>query len=114
MRRAVDTVQLARRKFPGQPASLDALCSRFNIDNTQRTLHGALLDAELLSEVYLELVGGRQATLLLASNEGGSATEALQFDRPVRPKRDFPVPPEELAAHAALIAELKNPIWLAA
>src|SRR6185369_15149129 len=61
--RATDTVQVARRKFPGSPASLDALCKRFGIDNSNRTLHGALLDAQLLAEVYLELLGGRQAGL---------------------------------------------------
>jgi DNA polymerase III subunit epsilon len=114
LRRAVDTVQLARRKFPGQPASLDALCGRFNIDNTHRTLHGAMLDAELLSEIYIELVGGRQATMLLASEEPVAAAAIIQIDRQVRPKRAFAPTPEELVAHAALIAELKSPIWATA
>ena len=66
---AVDTLQIARRKFPGSPASLDALCKRFNIDNSARELHGALLDAELLAEVYLELIGGRQAGFDLVQAE---------------------------------------------
>src|ERR1700741_4537840 len=63
---AVDTLQIARRKFPGAPASLDALCRRYNIDNSSRTLHGALLDAQLLAECYVELLGGRQQGLALA------------------------------------------------
>ncbi|MBL8838599.1 MAG: DNA polymerase III subunit epsilon, partial [Alphaproteobacteria bacterium] len=75
--RATDTVTLARRKFPGQPASLDALCQRFAIDNTRRTLHGALLDAELLAEVYLELIGGRQATMMLVAAGSARAREAV-------------------------------------
>jgi DNA polymerase-3 subunit epsilon len=109
-RRAIDTMLLARRKFPGAPASLDALCSRFNIDNSKRTLHGAMLDAELLSEVYLELVGGRQATMELAARGAmsGHATVAGQAARPPRP---HPPTPEEEAAHAALLARLKTPLW---
>jgi DNA polymerase-3 subunit epsilon len=65
---AIDTLAIARRKFPGSPASLDALCRRFGIDNTSRTLHGALLDSEILAEVYLELVGGRQPDLVLSGS----------------------------------------------
>ena len=108
--RAVDTVILARRKFPGAPANLDALCRRFGIDNSTRQLHGALLDATLLAEVYLELTGGRQAGLGLgpaASAQGvGTATEGRRAPRAARPHA---ASPEELAAHAALIARLKNP-----
>ena len=107
----IDTVSVARRKFPGQPASLDALCARFGIDNAHRTLHGALLDAELLSEVYVELVGGRQASMLLASDEPGNVASVLRIDRPPRPKREFAPTADELAAHAKLVASLKNPIW---
>ena len=66
---AIDTLAIARRKFPGSPASLDALCRRFGIDNSSRTLHGALLDSEILAEVYLELVGGRQPDLVLSGPE---------------------------------------------
>ena len=69
MERTIDTVRIARQKFPGARVNLDALCSRFQIDNTNRTLHGALLDAQLLSEVYLELVGGRQPGLELAAEK---------------------------------------------
>lgn len=114
MTRALDTVQMARRKFPGAPASLDALCQRFGVDNAHRTLHGALLDAELLSEVYLELIGGRQAAMLL---EAGTDTGGLIMapivarQRPPREVRLHAPTPEELAAHAALLAKLKNPLW---
>ena len=69
MHQAIDTLAIARRKFPGSPASLDALCRRFGIDNSSRTLHGALLDSEILAEVYLELVGGRQPDLVLSGPE---------------------------------------------
>ncbi len=116
--RAIDTVQLARRKFPGAPASLDALCQRFNINNAHRTLHGALLDAELLSEVYLELIGGRQSHLSLEGEEAGAGLSPSEFKvtaqaRPGRvPQLDAPSK-AELAAHAALLAKLKNPLWTA-
>ena len=110
--RAVDTLALARQKFPGAQASLDALCRRFAIDNSGRTRHGALLDAELLSEVYLELIGGRQAGFDLAAGHRGeqAATEAARRHRPARPHAPSA---DELAAHAALIARLKDALWLA-
>ncbi|HTY69031.1 MAG TPA: DNA polymerase III subunit epsilon [Alphaproteobacteria bacterium] len=114
MARALDTVQMARRKFPGAPASLDALCQRFGVDNTHRTLHGALLDAELLSEVYLELIGGRQAAMLLdaGTDTGGLIMAPIVVrQRPPREVRPHAPSPEELAAHAALLAKLKNPLW---
>jgi len=110
--RAVDTVEMARRKFPGAPASLDALCKRFNIDNSQRTKHGALLDAELLAEVYLELVGGRQATLGLAGAELVAEAQEI-IARTHRPPRPHGPTVEEQAAHQALLAKIKDPIWLA-
>lgn len=72
MSQALDTLEIARRKYPGSPASLDALCRRFGIDNSSRTLHGALLDSEILAEVYLELIGGRQPDFALASRGNGS------------------------------------------
>lgn len=112
MEQAVDTVQMARRKFPGAPASLDALCRRFGIDNSARTYHGALLDAELLADVYLELVGGREPGLALSTGgrDGGGA--AIVVERPFRAPRPHAVPPEELAAHADFIAKrVKNPLW---
>ena len=94
---AVDTLLLARRKFPGSPASLDALCGRFNIDNAARSLHGALLDAELLAEVYLELIGGRQPGLGLAIDVAAvvAKTEII-----VRPPRPHAPSEDELARHA--------------
>ncbi|MEE8544253.1 MAG: DNA polymerase III subunit epsilon [Alphaproteobacteria bacterium] len=106
--RAIDTVALARRKFPGSPANLDALCRRFNIDNGARDLHGALLDAQLLAEVYLELVGGRQPGLGLAA-EGAAA--AAGVERRAREPRPHGPSAEELAAHARFIDGLEEPIW---
>jgi DNA polymerase-3 subunit epsilon len=110
--RAVDTVLLARQKFPGAQVSLDALCRRFEIDNSARTRHGALLDAELLAEVYLELIGGRQPTLGLAAGAAESIQVRVAAQRPVRPARPFAPTEEELAAHVAFLAKLKEPIWL--
>ncbi|MFV0300870.1 MAG: DNA polymerase III subunit epsilon [Paracoccus sp. (in: a-proteobacteria)] len=108
--RALDTVALAREKFPGSPASLDALCRRFGIDNSNRTLHGALLDSELLAEVYLELIGGRQPDLILerpaATPEIGGGDQQTGAQRP----RPAPLPSRlteaEAAAHAEFVAGL--------
>lgn len=110
----VDTVSMARRKFPGQRASLDALCECFSIDNTKRTKHGALLDSELLAEVYLELSGGRQRDLGLVPETGdaGASVLLLAASRPVRPARPHAASPAELAAHAAFLEKIKNPVWL--
>jgi DNA polymerase-3 subunit epsilon len=117
MDRAIDTVQMARRKYPGAPASLDALCRRFGVENAHRTLHGALLDSEILAEVYLHLIGGRQPGLGLAG-AGSTDTESESAgadmatpERPVRPPRPHAPTPEEAAAHAAFLARLKNPLW---
>ncbi|WP_374301765.1 DNA polymerase III subunit epsilon [Ferrovibrio sp.] len=114
MERAIDTVKIARAKFPGAQASLDALCKRFNIDNSARTKHGALLDAELLAEVYLELIGGRQQGLGLAGMDAsGQAMATTPMQRgPARPPRPHAASEEELAAHAAFVAKLKDPLWL--
>ena len=110
--RAVDTVGMARRKFPGAPASLDALCRRFQIDLTDRTLHGALKDARLLSEVYLELIGGRQPGLELASGGGtAAAAPASSAPRTQRPPRPHAPTADEEAAHARFLEKLKDPIW---
>jgi DNA polymerase-3 subunit epsilon len=108
----VDTLQIARQKFPGAPISLDALCRRFAIDNSGRTKHGALLDAELLADVYLELVGGRQTGLELTavSQMTAVAVAAPRIPRPARPHAPTDA---ELAAHILLVAQLKNPIWRA-
>lgn len=103
--RAVDTLAIARKRFPGSPASLDALCRRFGVDNTDRILHGALLDSEILAEVYLELIGGRQPDFALGQDAaGGAGGVASQW----RPKpRAKPLPPritkEEAAAHDAFV-----------
>jgi len=106
MSQSLDTVALARRKFPGSPASLDALCRRFGVDNSAREKHGALLDSEILAEVYLELIGGRQPDLTLAPI-ATTATNAAPKWRP-RPRAQA-LPPRltdlEQAAHAALIAK---------
>ena len=112
----VDTVSVARRKFPGQRVSLDALCERFNVDNSARTKHGALLDAELLAEVYLELSGGRQRDLGLAPELATSAVSGLVVPagRHVRPPRPHMPSAAELVAHAAFLQQITNPLWLAA
>jgi DNA polymerase-3 subunit epsilon len=113
--RAIDTLLIARTKFPGAPASLDALCRRFNVDNSNRVKHGALLDCELLAEVYLELVGGRQPDLMLASApRGGGSVQGIATGPGTRPT---PLPPrlteEEAAAHAAFVARMgEGAIWL--
>jgi len=105
-----DTLLLARRRYPGAPASLDALCRRFAIDLTARTKHGARLDCELLAAVYLELIGGRQPGLDLAVAAGsGGALDALE--RVARSPRPHAPSAEELVAHAALLLKLKAPLW---
>jgi len=104
--RAIDTVKLARRKFPGAPASLDALCRRFGVDLSGRQKHGALLDAALLAEVYLELIGGRQPGLVLTA----SALRPSVAYAP-RAARRHAASAAELAAHAAFVATLTEPIW---
>ncbi len=110
--RATCTWQMAKKKFPGSPVSLDALCKRFVIDNTHRTKHGALLDARLLADVYVELQGGRQRGLELAASLAEAAPVAIT--RVARPARPHAPTEAELAAHAALMARLKNPVWLSA
>ena len=111
--RTIDTVTLARRKFPGAQASLDALCRRFQIDTSDRAKHGALLDAKLLSKVYLELIGGREPGLALAATEAGG-TQLIVQEKTTRPPRDHAPTPAESAAHAKFIAALKNAVWLQA
>ena len=108
--RVTDTLKMARVKFPGAPASLDALCKRFSIDLSARTAHGALLDANLLSEVYLELTGGRQAGLLLSAASGGGETGGV-VERMLRAPRPHAASEDEQRAHAEMVKKLKNPIW---
>ena len=113
MSRAIDTVTMARRKFPGSPASLDALCRRFDIDLTQRDKHGALLDAQLLAEVYLELIGGRQPDLVLAGNQPGDTASAPAGagESIARPPRPHAPSPAEITAHETFVARIEEPIW---
>ncbi|NBB96626.1 MAG: DNA polymerase III subunit epsilon [Alphaproteobacteria bacterium] len=111
--RAVDTLAIARKKFPGSPASLDALCRRFGIDNSSRTLHGALLDSEILAEVYLELLGGAQPDFALSSEPTGAGGTV---QRAALPKRHSPLPSKltdaEAAAHAEFVTNLgENALW---
>lgn len=109
---AIDTVQIARRRFPGAQASLDALCRRFEIDLSERSLHGALLDCQLLAAVYLELMGGRQPGLILADDKASRTTsEALRASRPHRAPRAHATSPDEEEAHARMLEKLKDPTW---
>lgn len=110
MSRAIDTLQLAQRRFPGAQNSLDALCRRFAIDNSTRTLHGALLDCELLAEVYLHLIGGRQ--IVLGLDRPGARRAGPTVARTVRPPRPHAPSAEEEAAHAAFVTKLDQAIWL--
>lgn len=109
--RAVDTLAIARKKFPGAPANLDALCKRFNIDTSARTKHGALLDAELLADVYVELLGGKQAALTLEPVYAAIQETAAGAKKTLLPAREFFISPEELEAHARMLAKLKDPMW---
>lgn len=104
----LDSLIMARQKFPGSPANLDALCKRFHIDNSNRTLHGALLDSELLAEVYLELLGGRQTGLSLDDNKSQSAGNGViaKASKQKHELRVFDVPTDELTAHADMVSEL--------
>lgn len=107
--RAVDTLMTARKKFPGAPASLDALCKRFKIDNTNRSFHGALLDAQLLALVYLELIGGRQPGFIYTQSAEDASTDLQRKQRPVRTPRPHPIHAEELAAYSKFMQQiLKN------
>ncbi len=116
MDQAIDTLMIARRRFPGSPASLDALCRRFSIDNSARTLHGALLDSEILAEVYLELIGGRQPDFMLQENGNDSGSVAVSGQRWTPPPRPNPLPSRlsetEKAAHDSFVAALGDgAIW---
>lgn len=107
--RVIDTLLLARKKFPGAQASLDALCRRFSIDNRHRDLHGALVDAALLADVYIELIGGKEPTLGLSATKPKMV--AADTTRVYREPRSFPASEEELELHRAFVETLVNPIW---
>lgn len=109
--RAIDTIEIARRKFPGAPASLDALCRRFGIDNADRTKHGALIDADLLARVYLELIGGRQPGLGLGAARKRADAPGRVAKRESRVPRPHEPGAEEIALHDALVESLDDPIW---
>ena len=114
--RSIDTLQIARRLFPGAPASLDALCRRYEIDNSARNFHGALLDAQLLAEVYLELCGGRQPGLAMAvAAQAGDTAALATLVRAYRAPRSLPgctCAAAELVAHAAFVADLRDALWM--
>jgi DNA polymerase-3 subunit epsilon len=112
----IDTVMVARAKHPGSRVSLDALCKVYGIDNSRRTLHGALLDSEILAEVYLELIGGKQVSLALVAEAETSAADQAIARVPVLP-RPTPLPsrihPEELAAHEGFVGKMgDSAIWM--
>ena len=113
LERMIDTVAMARQRHPGAKHSLDALCTRYGIDRSHRVLHGALLDAQLLCQVYVELTGGRQIGLTLVSEED-VVIPVLDADPRAaqpRPMRIFAPSDDELARHTAFVAKLKNPLW---
>ena len=111
--RMIDTLQIARSRHPGAKHTLDALCSRFGIDRSHRVLHGALLDAQLLAQVYVELLGGRQIGLGLINEPAAAPTGlvAASAVRTVRPPRVFAASEGELAAHAAFMSKIPNSLW---
>jgi DNA polymerase-3 subunit epsilon len=114
MSRMVDTLTLARSRHPGAKHSLDALCMRFGIDRSHRVKHGALLDAQLLAQVYVELTGGRQIGLGLVAEAGEVSVPAAAGPvtvREPRPARPHHAAVEELERHRAFIARLANPLW---
>ncbi|MXO86852.1 DNA polymerase III subunit epsilon [Altererythrobacter aurantiacus] len=118
LERMIDTVAIARRKHPGAKLSLDALCTRYGIDRSHRVKHGALLDAELLAQVYIELTGGRQIGLELAAETAGDSLGDRSFtglsrqsDRPRRAPRPHSATAEELAAHASFLETITEPLW---
>lgn len=116
--RMIDTVGLARAKHPGAKLSLDALCSRYGIDRSHRIKHGALLDAELLAQLYIELTGGRQIGLGLVDDKAAvvglddGSTRQFVRDRPFRAARPHSATPQELALHSEFISKIKDALWL--
>ncbi len=109
--RVTDTLAIARQKFPGSPASLDALCKRFQIDLSKREKHGALLDSQLLADVYLELIGGRQRTLSLQKKYSIENKEIIERNVISFPKRSFPLTPQERQDHQEFLKNVKENLW---
>jgi DNA polymerase-3 subunit epsilon len=110
MENVVDTLEIARKKFPGMPANLDALCKRFEIDLSARTVHGALVDCGLLAEVYVNLLGGRQGGLSFAP-ETSEIVQSLQKGYKTYEARHFPPSPEEITLHSEFLKRLNSPMW---
>jgi DNA polymerase III subunit epsilon len=113
--RMVDTIKIAKRLYPGARLSLDALCSRLGIDTSARIKHGALIDSQILAEVYMEMLGGKQRGLELGSQSSEQktvATASLDTDRPFREPRPFAATQAECDAHAAFVETIKNAIWV--
>lgn len=114
--RMVDTVAIARKKHPGAKNSLDALCSRYGVDRSHRVKHGALLDAELLAQVYVELLGGRQIGLELAADASADTTESPTLANHVLPKtvrepRPHAPSAQEMARHQEFLKQIQSPLW---
>ena len=116
--RVIDTVVIARKKFPGSRVNLDELCRRFNIDNSKRTVHGALLDSQLLADVYLELLGGHEPGFLSSETQEKKeekSTESLSAETNInkvfRPARNFEIPNEDLDNHMNFIQKIKDALW---
>jgi DNA polymerase III subunit epsilon len=109
--KVIDTLAMARAKFPGARLSLDALCNRFNIDLSARSKHSALIDTKLLADVYIELQGGKQRSLGLAADDLGEAMVPVVLDRPYRAPRPHSANAAELEAHGAFTAKLKDSLW---
>lgn len=114
--RVIDTLEIARKLFPGSRVNLDALCKRYGVDNTSRTLHGALLDAQLLAEVYLEMLGGQEPSMLVDEKKSlHHDTDALkvQVKKTFRPSRNFPLSDEDLKNHEEFLqAKISSALWL--
>ena len=112
--RVIDTVPIARKKFPGSRVNLDELCRRFGVDNSKRTVHGALLDAQLLADVYLELLGGHEPGLLSeTTDEKYTQTQALELNltKKAYPARHFDIPENEFENHNNFIQKIKDALW---
>ncbi|NCB49365.1 MAG: DNA polymerase III subunit epsilon [Alphaproteobacteria bacterium] len=114
--RVIDTLVLARKRFPGSRVSLDVLCKKFGVDSSARTVHGALLDSQLLAEVYLELIGGKEPLFKLKENQKKQHKEEKKIVRSTfktdKPWKVIAASSEEIALHETFVKKLKNPLWL--